>query len=960
MRPLGLPLVFLLSLLHGSFSNVSSLPCSVKSHDGTVLLGIKADGTLNVVRGINQMVLNVTSVSLDVTLVGVGAETRVTLARVEVLPNGCQVEKHRTGDVVTVEVYEATETTVRSSVIISSKRSDRVQVEVTTSVNFDFWDAVSMAWWTSYDSALDGTLERSPLSPMYGGLPETPDTYEYGGWKFMTLEPRPGSIRNNSITLPILSWLQNDAGAGISFVGSPEDSTTYMTLQVAQASGGGGEFTLNRRFLSVGGNATALRLSGDWISHKNCWRPALGHFFETYPDYALPDARIPDVEGAGTYAYFFGQATNDKAYYTAMDLAFNWDASFPWLYHGPWVPFPNNRQYFPLPEGEGGEFVWTNCDPAGHGGHDISTKPDYPACMNQSYGLLNGWYKGLKDRLGVKTLAYATLNEYGFGIDLQMVGKGDVPQCTAKAGNASAQYSNQLICGANRLLSDKFPNAVVRDATKDGQPPIYGAWSSVITDVGDEQYQQFMLENARRVVDNLTESSGICIDRGDWIGVLNAAGDDKISMANGHVVRPLLYSWKRSVPQLAEILHKKGKALYMNPDMGHRIDLHKGVDGFFSELGDTKPGHWRTATSYLSAGGKSSTIWCHDPHNNPTPTKCGEMMTNGTDKERNQFLQSHLLLGVYPSVPFPDNDHILQPSPRADAIYQDYGPMFTALHGKRWCTAPHCVRIEGKKAYANAFEMKPFGTGKYALSIAGGSLDTTHSTVAALMENIPELADRNPVRVTALCFFPGESEPVHCKAEVVLVQSGLTRHQARITVPLKRGTGVVVLQFERGRRAANDCKYLEYDLEEFRNTTLSTLPKAKGGKFDLSLCGNLPGFCIDSLTHKQIPGQVYAYFGEPGEYHCWDVLVLPHVVPKAREIDNGLRLTFTRQGDAHLSCTTITVQVDIVCQPDIPIPSHASLTGYQDGCIWYMRVATSAPGVCRNYNNKNTTARTIT
>ena len=205
MRPLGLPLVFLLSLLHGSFSNVSSLPCSVKSHDGTVLLGIKADGTLNVVRGINEMVLNVTSVSLDVTLVGVGAETRVTLARVEVLPNGCQVEKHRTGDVVTVEVYEATETTVRSSVIISSKRSDRVQVEVTTSVNFDFWDAVSMAWWTSYDSALDGTLERSPLSPMYGGLPETPDTYEYGGWKFMTLEPRPGSIRNNSITLPILS-----------------------------------------------------------------------------------------------------------------------------------------------------------------------------------------------------------------------------------------------------------------------------------------------------------------------------------------------------------------------------------------------------------------------------------------------------------------------------------------------------------------------------------------------------------------------------------------------------------------------------------------------------------------------------------------------------------------------------------------------------------------------------------
>lgn len=146
------------------------------------------------------------------------------------------------------------------------------------------------------------------------------------------------------------------------------------------------------------------------------------------------------------------------------------------------------------------------------------------------------------------------------------------------------------------------------------------------------------------------------------------------------------------------------------------------------------------------------------------------------------------------------------------------------------------------------------------------------------------------------------------------------------------------------------CEYLNFNLEGFRNVTLSTVPNVQGGKYDVSLCGNLQHFCIDSLTHRKIPGQVYAYFGEPGEYHCWDVLVLPHVEPKVSAVDKGLRITFTRNGDAHLSCATITVQIDIICKAGVsPIPSNATLKGYQDGCIWYMQVATLEPGVCSRF-----------
>ena len=62
----------------------------------------------------------------------------------------------------------------------------------------------------------------------------------------------------------------------------------------------------------------------------------------------------------------------------------NWDAAFPWVYHGPWLPFDDAR-YFPAAPDVATDFHVLNCDPAGHGGHSISAPPDYPACVNTRY-----------------------------------------------------------------------------------------------------------------------------------------------------------------------------------------------------------------------------------------------------------------------------------------------------------------------------------------------------------------------------------------------------------------------------------------------------------------------------------------------------------------------------------------------------------------------------------------------
>ena len=55
--------------------------------------------------------------------------------------------------------------------------------------------------------------------------------------------------------------------------------------------------------------------------------------------------------------------------------------------------------------------------------------------------------------------------------------------------------------------------------------------------------------------------------------------------------------------------------------------------------------------------------------------------------------------------PFPQNDHALLPSPRADELFLDYGPMFEAMRGKKWVLLPHVVNVEGQGVKANLFRV---------------------------------------------------------------------------------------------------------------------------------------------------------------------------------------------------------------------------------------------------------------
>lgn len=752
-------LLLLLNLIAPTHST-----CSLKHPALSVEISPTGSTKLKASKIILEMSTVVTSSSLTLT------KTTVITTNIS-----CQIVRNYTSNVSTSELFTTADdagglawTFGILHADIVQRPSQRLPVEIVTVFNVNDWQKNNMEWWMPLTSPSDALGGRSspfgPTSSVTNGSQNVGFTYNYGGTKF-DLNGTDGlpkfndnnkvfnnySMSNsNGYVLPLLSLLQKK-DVGFSFFETQDTQTTYADIYIHQINNDTARFKWTRRLLGISTQMTETKLlHGQLFAHENCWRPALGKYWEHDAAAALPNSHVQlsDTEGAATYAYFFNQPGFQPAsYYSSMDLTMNWDASFPWLYHGPWVPYENSREYFPTPNksemigsDDDDEFTWLNCDPAGHGGHAIrTTTPDWPTCMNQNYSLLNSWYNQLKSKYHVSTLMYGTLEEFGIEIDVErgVIGT-DVPACTTMRHN----YTNRLICGANRLFSDSFPlSYLVNPRTNQS---ISAAWNSVIVDFGrGSGYDLLLLNNTKRIVKQFSASvAGVCLDRGDYIGLMNVNADDGITTTpDGRNARALVQSWRNVTASIGDLLHQAGMSLYANPDMGHRVDMYRNIDGFYSELGDTKPGNWRMGTAWLASGGKHAAIWCHakgDPE-----TNCASFMTNGTTKDRDYYLQSHLLIGVYPTVPFPDNDHEILPHLRADIIYQEYGDLFQSMHGKRWYTGAHPMTLDvadGEVASANIFEMKPFGSGCYRIPIVWSNASSVN---VELGQNIWSSSVRN-------------------------------------------------------------------------------------------------------------------------------------------------------------------------------------------------------------------------
>jgi hypothetical protein len=257
-------------------------------------------------------------------------------------------------------------------------------------------------------------------------------------------------------------------------------------------------------------------------------------------------------------------------------------------------------------------------------------------------------------------------------------------------------------------LKHRLPHAVF-------DPGIHTCYDAFITDPGDPDYLDFMLEQADRYNRLIPASDGICIDRTDWLRLYNPTADDGVSLVNGKPARSLFRSWADLMARLGPLMHKADKVIFSNL-MTMRLELGKELDGIYTEFGNN--GNALNASAMLGTR-KPVVAWTYNETlGQPDP---------------DSFMQRHLHLGVFPTAPYPYNNHCINPEPSADRLYMDYGPLLGAMRGRKWVLEARCVESTTPGVKVNLFEVP----GGYALPVTFGG---NAKSATVILRDLPGLA----------------------------------------------------------------------------------------------------------------------------------------------------------------------------------------------------------------------------
>jgi hypothetical protein len=372
----------------------------------------------------------------------------------------------------------------------------------------------------------------------------------------------------------------------------------------------------------------------------------------------------------------------------------------------------------------------------------------------------------MKDN-GFHVLSYFNVTEYGKNMPW--------PVPPRQAITAADLWKNP----ADYLYHGGMEPAVLMNGDKPFYSNCYGA---VIVDPGEPSYMKHIVEQVRRNNTLLPDVAGIYIDRLDWLGHYNERGDDGVSWFNDKPARSMIVSFQELADQIVPELHRAGKVLFLN-NCTPRIEIVGRGDGIFAEWVSDMFGlpHYINYTA-LAGMRKPACLWT-------APGECSDF-----------YFQRCLYLGVFPIAPYPNNNHCLSPSAEAQNMVKNmyakgkedeyiatpaataspegmsmaYGPLLTAMRGKKWMLAPHCVETMTPGVKVNLFEVP----GGYALPVAlGGNLESATVQV----RNLPGLA-----KLKAAAIHPGAEHPQPVKTQF---KDGILE----LTVPLKRGCAMVQL-----------------------------------------------------------------------------------------------------------------------------------------------------------------------
>jgi hypothetical protein len=483
-----------------------------------------------------------------------------------------------------------------------------------------------------------------------------------------------------------------------------------LDLQISTTKDG--EIRFSRAFHRLGGSHGKLSFRMDIVVHEPDVRAALNAIVSRYPEYFDPPCELAhDVGGGGAYSGWEGAIDAKKL--SAMGFAVNWKASIDFPYMGQFLP--------PVKDDE----KWNRFAGGGEGDSRPEDAGRYGQTSNPE---LSAYSRDMRAQ-GFHVLNYFNVTEFGMNITY--------PPPPPKPVDDPDLWKNP-----NDFLHGKLEAAVLKTPE-----PIWTWGDGVIMDCGEPVYRDFLLDQAKRHVQMLPDSSGICIDRMDWLTRYNPNAEDDASWIDGPC-RHLRRSWIALLEELGPVFHDAQKVIFGN-DMDRRLELMRHVDGFYDEHGYFP---YNLNTSSFLALRKPLVCWTSDE--NPF----------GSDPD--EYFQRHLYMGAFPTIPVPGNDHSILPSEENDRLYLEYGPLFNALRGRTWVLKPGIINVaEGK---ANIFETPAHHVVFVGLA---GQLNSAKLTLRG-------------VSGTAKLLHPGGPE-----GELLVVnESG----SGTVEVPLKRGCAMLV------------------------------------------------------------------------------------------------------------------------------------------------------------------------
>ncbi len=485
--------------------------------------------------------------------------------------------------------------------------------------------------------------------------------------------------------IPLFSVIEEKEKIGINLILSPEDNIINLVM-TSSADGSVVYSRLSNRI----SNQQVVKFSMDLKADLADWRGGLGWMNERYPEYFNPvNSGALQLNGTSTYSNYFGDFDEQKM--KAMAFTVNWQASFDFPYMGMFLP--------PVKSDE----EWTR-----FGAGDISV-----AIMSE--------YANRMREKGFYVLNYFNVTEFGARIKY--------PYTPVKSKTDPGLWKE-----SNEFLYTNLSGAIVQNktdyfpGTKAGNP-IYTWGKAVVMDCADSVYREFLLNQARRHINEIPGSYGICIDRLDWLNYFNESADDGITWFNGKPARSLTTSYKSLMEELGPLMHQAGKYILAN-SISRRIDYMKHLDGVFDE--------------FAYAGG---------PLNNAAFVCINKPVLGWTDNSNtileeggDNFFQKYLYMGVFPMCPFPGSDHSLQPEDSVDKLYLDYGHLLKLMKERKWVLSPHVVSVKNNDAKANVYST-PAG---YLIPVVYGKQDKVQVSL-----QLPG----NPENLKCLVFYPGQNTP---------------------------------------------------------------------------------------------------------------------------------------------------------------------------------------------------------